>query len=108
MNLKFLLIQLLGPDDPDECKKHAEFTLRANFGKDIICNAFHGSGSYSTAIEEIRLLFQETEHDNLLKYVLGALSSHTRISQVLFQQRSHRKPRSWIKTSRGKDFCASW
>ncbi|ELT87722.1 hypothetical protein CAPTEDRAFT_96991 [Capitella teleta] len=52
---------LIGPTDPEKAKEEAPESLRAQFGKDTLANAVHGSSSAEQAAENIKILFGDIQ-----------------------------------------------
>nr|XP_014351953.1 PREDICTED: uncharacterized protein LOC106706083 [Latimeria chalumnae] len=53
------LLDLLGQDDPQECRTQGQFLWRAQYGTDLIQNGLYGSLSYQGAVCDVEVFFQE-------------------------------------------------
>ncbi|XP_071592118.1 thioredoxin domain-containing protein 3 isoform X1 [Heliangelus exortis] len=53
--------QLMGPTNPDEAKEISPESIRAQFAKDILSNAVHGSSTKEHALETIEYIFGELD-----------------------------------------------
>lgn len=51
-------LSMIGPEDPVVARQIAEFSIRADMGKDIVHNGVHGSLSFSAVQIELETLFQ--------------------------------------------------
>ncbi len=49
---------LLGPEDPEEARLHAPYSLRARLGTDLVNNVAYGSPSVSKAAQDVASQFQ--------------------------------------------------
>ncbi|KAK2188196.1 hypothetical protein NP493_140g00039 [Ridgeia piscesae] len=52
---------LIGPKDPEEAKTEAPETIRAQFGKDTLANAVHGSANPEEAEHDINVIFGDLD-----------------------------------------------
>eukprot|EP00753_Platysulcus_tardus_P013236 PLAT3642.12.p1 GENE.PLAT3642.12~~PLAT3642.12.p1 ORF type:complete len:1484 (+),score=874.06 PLAT3642.12:227-4678(+) len=57
------LSRIVGPADPAVARRLAEFSLRANFGRSVVCNAFHAPASWEESLREVRILFPDMPRD---------------------------------------------
>ncbi|XP_043089942.1 dynein axonemal assembly factor 8 isoform X2 [Puntigrus tetrazona] len=53
------LLELIGPEDPDEARTIDQTLLRAQYGSDRLHNGIYASPSYRKAIEDIKLVFPD-------------------------------------------------
>ena len=73
----YRLQSLLGPDDPLEAKKTAEFSLRAVYGSDLIENGYYGTQSYASALVEAHHFGKCHTYEQLCEgKILGSIGSY--------------------------------
>lgn len=56
--------RLMGPTDPSEAKFLSPNSLRAQFGENLLKNAFHGSSNATEAMQSIHDIFEEVDPEN--------------------------------------------
>ncbi|XP_067859725.1 dynein axonemal assembly factor 8 [Heptranchias perlo] len=53
------LLDLLGPEDPQEARALDQFLWRGHCGTDLVHNGLYGSSSFRTAIQDVKAFFPE-------------------------------------------------
>ncbi|XP_078274069.1 dynein axonemal assembly factor 8 [Rhinoraja longicauda] len=53
------LLDLLGPEDPQQARDLDQFLLRAHWGTDLVHNGFYGSSSFANAVRDVKACFPE-------------------------------------------------
>lgn len=53
------LLDLLGPEDPQQARDLDQLLLRAHWGTDLVHNGFYGSSSFANAVRDVKACFPE-------------------------------------------------